>query len=149
MPWLHSAHFGRLEYAPLSTLAFSEGLPGFEEERNFLLVEQPCHHPLVFLQSVTTPALCFPALPIRVVEPRYQPFLSAADLQLLGFAEQPIIGEDAVVLTLVAVHEQDPTANLLAPVVINLRTRAAAQCIDADLRYSHRHPLLPVLEAAS
>jgi flagellar assembly factor FliW len=148
MPWLDSAHFGRLEYSPSSTLAFSEGLPGFEQERNFLLVEQPCHHPLVFLQSVTTPALCFPALPVRVVEPQYEPLLSAADLQLLGFSEQPIIGDDAIVLTLVAVHEQDPTANLLAPVVINLRTRAAAQCIDSDLRYSHRHRLLPVLEAA-
>jgi flagellar assembly factor FliW len=149
MPWLHSAHFGRLEYARSSTLVFSEGLPGFEEEQSFLLIEQPCHHPLIFLQSVTTPALCFPALPVRVVDPQYQPHLSGGDLQLLGFQQQPKIGHDAVVLTLVAVHEQDPTANLLAPIVINLRTRAAAQCIDADMRYSHRHPLLPVLEAAS
>jgi flagellar assembly factor FliW len=149
MPWLHSAHFGRLEYARSSTLAFSEGLPGFEQEHRFLLIEQPCHHPLVFLQSVTTPALCFPALPVRVVEPQYEPQLSAGDLQLLGFYQQPEIGDDAVVLTLIAVHEQDPTANLLAPIIINLRTRAAAQCIDAGMRYSHRHPLLPVLEAAS
>jgi flagellar assembly factor FliW len=149
MPWLHSAHFGQLEYTPSSTLNFSEGLPGFEEEHSFLLIEQPCHHPLVFLQSVITPRLCFPALPLRVVEPRYEPQLTGADLQLLGFEEQPTIGEDAVILILVAVHEQNPTANLLAPIVINLRTRAAAQCIDPTMRYSHRHPLLPVLEAAS
>jgi flagellar assembly factor FliW len=149
MPWLHSAHFGHIEYAPSSTLVFSEGLPGFEQECSFLLLEQPAHHPLVFLQSVTTPALCFPALPVRVAEPHYEPQLSASDLELLGFVKQPCIGDDAVVLILVAVHEQNPTANLLAPVVINLRTRAAAQCIDPAMRYSHRHPLLPVLEAAS
>ena len=149
MPWLRSAHFGQLEYAPSSALVFSEGLPGFESERTFLLIEQPCHHPLVFLQSVETPSLCFPALPVRVVDPQYEPQLSAGDLKLLGFGGQPKIGQDAVVLTLIAVHEQNPTANMLGPVVINLRSRAAAQCIDPDMRYSHRHPLLPALEAAS
>ena len=127
MPWLPTAHFGPLEYTPASALEFSEGLPGFETERSFLLVERPAHYPLVFLQSAQTPDLCFPALPIRVVEAGYEPRLSAGDLELLGWTKQPEIGEDAVVLALIAVHEQDPTANLLAPVVINLRSRAAAQ----------------------
>jgi flagellar assembly factor FliW len=70
-------------------------------------------------------------------------------VEMLGFTEQPRIGGDAVVLVLIAMHEQNPTANLLAPVVINLSTRAAAQCIDPAMRYSHRHALLPALEAAS
>jgi flagellar assembly factor FliW len=149
MPWLSTAHFGPLEYTLASALEFSEGLPGFETERSFLLVERPTHYPLVFLQSVQTPELCFPALPIRVVEAGYELRLSAGDLELLGLTNQPEIGEDAVVLALIAVHEQDPTANLLAPVVINLRTRAAAQCVDPLTRYSHRHPVAPALEAAS
>lgn len=149
MSRLLTAHFGALEYTPASTLEFSEGLPGFESERSFLLVERPDHHPLVFLQSVQTAALCFPALPVLVVESEYQPLLSDSDLELLGFTQQPRIGDDAVVLVLIAMHEQDPTANLLAPIVINLRTRAAAQCIDPDMRYSHRRQLLPILEAAS
>jgi flagellar assembly factor FliW len=149
MPWLHTAHFGALEYTPASTLKFGEGLPGFESEHSFLLVERPAHHPLVFLQSVTSPELCFPALPIQVIERGYQPQLGDSDVELLGFPKQPCIGEDAVILVLIAMHEQDPTANLLAPIVINLRTRAAAQCIDPDMRYSHRYPLLPILEAAS
>jgi flagellar assembly factor FliW len=149
MPLLHTAHFGPLEYTPASTLQFSEGLPGFESEHSFLLVERPAHHPLVFLQSVDTPELCFPALPVRVIEAAYEPQLDTGDLEILGFSGQPGIGEDAVVLVLIAMHEQNPTANLLAPIVINLTTRAAAQCIDPGMRYSHRHLLLPVLEAAS
>lgn len=149
MPWLNTPHFGALQYTPASTLEFQEGLPGFEAERQFVLVERPVHHPLVFLQSLQTPALCFPALPVLVVEKDYQTRLKDSDLDLLGFTEQPRIGSEAVILVLIAMHEQDPTVNLLAPIVINLRTRAAAQCIDADLRYSHRHTLLPILEAAS
>lgn len=149
MPSLHTDSFGRLDYDPESTLEFSEGLPGFESEHSFLLVERPQNHPLVFLQSILTPELCFPALPIHVVDRGYRPCLGGSDLELLGFTQQPSVGEDAVVLVLIAIHGQEPTANLLAPVIINLNTRAAAQCIDPETRYSHRHPLLPVFEAAS
>lgn len=149
MPWLDTACFGPLEYAPESALVFSEGLPGFESEHSFLLIEQRQHHPLVFLQSTRTPTLCFPALPVRVIEANYQPKLQPSDLELLGFVQQPRIGVDAVVLVLIAVHEQNPTANLLAPIVINLHTRVAAQCIHADMCYSHRHPVAPALEAVS
>src|SRR5688572_10919885 len=98
MPWLHTVHFGRLEYTPASALEFREGLPGYELERSFLLVERPAHHPLVFLQTVNTPGLCFPALPVQVVEPRYEPHISESSLELLGFTRQPKIGGDVVVL---------------------------------------------------
>jgi flagellar assembly factor FliW len=96
-----------------------------------------------------TPGLCFPALPVRVVEPAYQPLLADRDLELLGFDKQPEIGTDAAIFAFIAIHKDDPTANLLAPVVVNLRTRAAAQCIDAEMRYAHRYSLLERLERAS
>jgi flagellar assembly factor FliW len=149
MPWCDTTHFGRLEYVPASTIEFSEGLAGFESERRFVLVQLPNHHPLVFLQSIDTPTLCFPALPVRVIQPEYQPQLSEADRELLGFEDQPQIAIDAMILALIAIHEEDPSANLLAPIVVNLHTQAAAQCIDPEMRYSHRFSLAAVLEAAS
>jgi len=149
MPFCETAHFGRIEYDAVSRLSFSEGLPAFESERRFVLVQRPEQHPMVFLQSVVTPGLCFPALPVHVVEPSYTPFLSDHDLKLLGFTGQPVNGADALFLALIALHEDDPTANLLAPIVVNLSTRAAAQCVDSEMRYSHRCSLLPRLEAAS
>lgn len=149
MPSCNTTHFGSLEYDFSATIDFAEGLPGFEYERRFVIVQQPGHHPLVFLQSLQSPELCFPALPVRVVEPGYSPQVSTADLEMLGFVSQPALGEDSVVLALIALHEEDPTANLLAPVVINLNTRAAAQCVDREMRYSHRHPLTTALEHAS
>lgn len=149
MPSCETTHFGRLEYAPPSTLDFLEGLPGFESERQFVVVQQPQSHPLVFLQSLETPGLCFPALPVRVVDPAYEPRISDADRELLGFDGQPSIADDALILALISVHEEEPTANLLAPIVVNIGTRVAAQCVDPDMRYAHRQPLTPILEAAA
>ena len=149
MPWCDTNHFGRLEYTASATLYLAEGMPGFESQYRFVVIQQPQHHPLVFLQSLDTPDLCFPALPAQVVEPGYQLCISDADLELLGFVSQPRIGEEAIFLALIAIHEEDPTANLLAPIVINLKTSAAAQCIDSDLAHSHRHRLAAMLETAS
>jgi flagellar assembly factor FliW len=149
MPWCNTTHFGRMEYTEGSGIAFPEGLPGFEAERDFVIVQQPEQHPLVFLQSLATPGLCFPALPARVIDPEYRPSLSDRDLELLDFSRPPAVGPDAVFLALIALHEDNPTANLLAPVVINLQTRTAAQCIDPEMRYSHRHALIAALEAAA
>ena len=115
MPSCDTTHFGRLEYDSAAMIDFAEGLPGFESERRFVVVQQPGQHPLVFLQSLQSPGLCFPALPVRVVEPGYSPQISAADLELIGFVSQPTLGEDAVVLALIAMHQEDPTANLLRP----------------------------------
>jgi flagellar assembly factor FliW len=33
------------------------------------------------------------------------------------------------------------TANLLAPLVVNLAARLGVQAVRSDARYSHRHPL--------
>lgn len=149
MHWCNTIHFGRLEYSSASAIEFTEGLPGFEFERRFVVVQKPDHHPLVFLQSVQTQSLCFPALPVRAIDSGYELRVGGTDQEALGFESAPKIGEDALVLALIALHEEDPTANLLAPVVINLRTRVAAQCIDPEMRYSHRYHLASVLEAAS
>ena len=148
MPTCDSTHFDQLEYNPADTIDFAEGLPGFESERHFVVVQQPVHHPLVFLQSLLSATLCFPALPACAIDPSYRPHLSPADLEQLGFVSQPDPNQ-AVVLALIAVHEENPTVNLLAPIVINLLTRAAAQCIDPGQRYSHRHSMVTTAEAVA
>jgi flagellar assembly factor FliW len=142
-------HFGTLEYSAALAVEFEDGLPGFESERRFVLVQRADHHPLVFLQSVDTSGLCFPALPAQVVDPQYQLRLSDADSAALGLTGTATIAEQTLCLALIAIHANDPTANLLAPVVINLLTRTAAQCIDPDMRYSHRTPLPVAFEAAA
>jgi len=138
-------HFGVIEYERQAVFEFPAGLPGFEDEREFVALEQPQTRPIVFLQSLKRPELCFITLPVQTIEPNYRLSVSAEDLRLLELAEdkQPEMGKDVVCLAIVAVAEgQPPTANLLAPVVVNLRNRRAVQAIQSDSGYSHRHPLL-------
>jgi len=138
-------HFGTIEFDRDAVCEFPAGLPGFEDEREFVALEQPHTHPIVFLQSLKRTELCFITLPVQTIQPDYRLSISAEDLRLLDLPEdrQPEIGKQVLCLAIVAVAEgQPPTANLLAPVVINLQNRRAVQAILSDSGYSHRHPLL-------
>ncbi|MCS6952944.1 MAG: flagellar assembly protein FliW [Bryobacterales bacterium] len=144
MPHCDTRYFGRLEYSETAVVEFPEGLPGFPLEKRFVLVEPATHHPLVFLQSLTSDALCFLAVPVQCVVPGYRLSLSAEELALLGLSPEaePRIGRDVLCLAIVFVGEDGSvTANLLAPVVIHLATRRALQCVPADPVYPLRYPM--------
>ncbi len=122
-------------------LFFANGLPGFEGERRFTLVEDASHSPLLSLESETTPNLRFYALPMSVIDPGYDLQLSPEDLGLLELEQVP--GEETVLcLAILAAPENGPfSANLLAPVVVNCTRSLAVQAVRMDQRYSHCHPL--------
>ncbi|MGO9259204.1 MAG: flagellar assembly protein FliW [Bryobacteraceae bacterium] len=145
MPVQETQKFGRISYGEGSEIDFPAGLPGFEERRRFLAVQLPDTHPLVFLQSLDDPGLCFVTLPVLAVEPKYRLRLSGEDLERLGLSggRQPRIGPDVLCLTVVSIRVSGPTANLLAPVVVNVANLKAVQAVMADSGYSHQHALSP------
>jgi flagellar assembly factor FliW len=153
MSRIHTTYFGELEYADSAVFQFPYGLPGFEKERAFLFVQQPQTEPLMFLQSLGEPSLCFILLPILVADANYKIVLDAEDLTALHFTagRQPVIGEDILCAAIVHAGDSEqagPTANLLAPVVVNLKERIGIQVIRTDTTYSHRHPIIASKEMA-
>ncbi len=144
MPEFESPHFGHLAYDEQTVLEFPAGLPAFEAHTRFLPVEQAATAPVIFLQSLHSADLVFITLPVQLVDPAYQLALSPEDLEWLELppGELTAIGAEVACLAILTLPEQGrPTANLLAPVVVNLRTRRAAQCIVLSGEYSHQHPL--------
>ena len=138
MPRIETAHFGPLDYLEESVLEFAAGLPAFEDQTRFVLIERAESAPLVFLQSLGRPELVLPALPVQLLCPDYRLEMAAED------GAPPFPGQDVLCLAIVtAAAGAPPTANLAAPVVVNLATRQAAQVIRADSAYSHQHPLFP------
>jgi flagellar assembly factor FliW len=142
---MQTKNFGTINYQPDSELEFPRGLPGFGERRRFVAVRFVESDPLVYLQSLEDPALCFITMPVLAVDPRYRLKVTGEDLGQIGLtsARQPRIGEDVFCLTVLAMRESGPTANLLAPIVINLKTRRAVQAIAPESEYSHQHELMP------
>lgn len=144
MPSLETKYFGTLPYSEGAVFHFPHGIPGFDEETRFVLIEVAERAPLVFLQSMARASLCFAAFPIQVVDRQYPLAIAPEDLEDLELdpGRQPALGADVTVLALISWHGQSRiTGNLMAPVVLNLKTRHGLQAIRRDARYSHEHPI--------
>ena len=138
MQEMETSRFGRLQYADTESIEFSKGLPGFETEREFVLVDRPESRPFLFLHSARTPALCFVTVPVSLIVPGYGLELSADDiltLQSVGSVGLDVLG------IVCAAEGQPATVNLLGPVVINRMARRGLQTIRDDDRYLARHPI--------
>ena len=141
---VETKYFGILSCREEEVFEFHHGMPAFEAEKRFVLIELPENAPLVFLQSLTQPMLCFLAFPILVADRDYQLAVSAEDLAELDLdrGRQPELGCQVLVLALVSLQDGfSATANLMAPVVLNLKTRRGLQAIRQDRVYSHQHPI--------
>lgn len=148
MPRVSTKCFGKVDYAAEAVFEFPYGIPGFEEETAFLFLERPGAHPLLFMQSIARPELCFILLPILSADPHYKLHLSDEDLAALRLpaGRQPLIGRDVLCAALVCAAgdgRPQPTLNLLAPILVNFNDRIGIQVIQTQSGYSHRYPLIP------
>ncbi|MPL97843.1 Flagellar assembly factor FliW [bioreactor metagenome] len=138
---IQSTRFGELTVAAEDLLQFSNGLPGFPDEQQFALISQDSDNPFAFLQSINNPDLTF-----ILVDPFS--FFNDYSVKLADqYVDELEISEEnpPVVFTIVSIREalKNATVNLLAPVVINLKTRQAAQIILEKTDYTTRHKLFP------
>jgi flagellar assembly factor FliW len=134
-----TARFGEVSYAGADVIEFPWGIPGFASLRRFLalsLAEQPN---FVWLQSLEDASVALPTADPWQVFPHYDPRLpgyatTALDLQ------QP---DDFTILCVVVVTKdaQEMTMNLLAPIVVNLKTRRARQVMLENSGYSVREAI--------
>jgi flagellar assembly factor FliW len=135
---VHSSRFGSFAVPTDRVLRFPEGLVGFPNYHRFVIVEHTRPGPLRWLLCLDEPDLAF-----AVADPAE--FFPDYGAEALGCAD---LGhrDDLVVFAIVTIPRERPvamSANLMAPLVVNVGTREARQVIlDTDL-YSTRHLLLP------
>lgn len=131
-----SPYLGEIEWVPGCELEFPAGLPGFEDQRRIVPVEIPSQRPLVYLQSVEEPGVCFLALPVLTVCPDFDLHLSDEDRLLLEFDGDaladggcPALGTGVLCLALLVPSGPTVKTNLDAPIVINLHNGRGIQAI--------------------
>ena len=116
-------------------LEFPHGIPAFETQTRFRLTDR---EPLLFLESETIPGLSFLLLPVALIDPDYKLALSLEDHDAIGASNNSQLMCLAVITT---AEDSPPSANLLAPVVINLDNGRAVQAVRSDSVYSHKRAI--------
>lgn len=142
---IQTTRFGQVVIEEKDGVTFPEGLLGFVDLKNFVLLEDPSDDIFAWLQSCEEPAIAFPILEPELFSPDYHAQLTRSDLQALE--SQP--GDIFRTYCIVTIPD-DPTlmtANLKAPIVINLNNKKARQCVLQDNQLAIREPIFHSLQA--
>ena len=134
---------GPVEDVPV--LSIVGGMVGFPGRSRFILVwadDDPTTCWFV-MRCVDDPDLSFVVTHPGPFFPEYAPDIDDAAAARLGFTADTV-EDEAMLLVVVTVGEQieGSTANLLAPLVVNRRTREGAQVVLAGSPWSLREPLV-------
>lgn len=141
---LQTTRFGLVEFGTHDTLEFAEGLLGFGQLRNFIILDDPNDEIFAWLQSCENPDIAFPVLEPELFTLNYKVELSKADLEVLKLSSI----QEGRLLTIITIPS-DPTqmtANMKAPIVINPRMKLARQCVLQDNSLQIREPIFSKLQ---
>lgn len=151
MPQITSRYFGTFDLHGREVVHFPIGIPGFEDQTDYVALSIPGQEPILYLQSVSRPELCLITLPARAFRPDYQLDLSAEERETLALPPECElnIGTDIACQVIVTVdRNSEPAANLAAPLVINLLNHRAIQVFLTGADYSFQHPIAEELQLA-
>ncbi len=141
---ISTSRFGQVELKTEDVLTFNEGLLGFGDLRKFVLLDDPNDEIFAWLQSCEAPAIAFPVLEPELFAAQYKVNLTKGDMEALKLTSQ----DKARYFSIVTIPD-DPTqmtANLKAPVVVNVEARIARQCVLQDNNLAIREPIFTQLQ---
>lgn len=141
---ISTTQFGNVEIQSEDIIRFPEGLLGFNDLKNFVLLDEPGDDIFVWLQSCEDPQVVFPVLEPELFAPEYTPNLNRTDMLALALEA----GQKPRVFTIITIPDDATlmTANLKAPVVINTKKRLARQCVLQDNGLAIREPIFLKLQ---
>ena len=140
-----TGRFGQFTVSDEDIIEIPGGILGFPEYKRFCLVDPADDTLILWLQSLENPETAFPVLEPKIFRPEYAVRLSASELRELKLEN---VNRSAVfsILTIPAEVTQ-MTANLKAPIVINLAARVAKQVVLQENEYSIKHLMFKELRA--
>jgi flagellar assembly factor FliW len=141
---VNTTRFGPIEIAADDLLTFSEGLLGFNDLEKFVLLDDPNDEIFAWLQSCDEPSIAFPVLEPELFEENYQLEMTKSDLETLQAKDTSELRSFCIITI-----PEDParmTANLKAPVIVNISQRLARQCVLQNNKLEIREPIFTKLQ---
>lgn len=131
---IETKYLGEMEIDESKIIHFESGLPGFLDEKSFVVLDIPGNNVLQILQSVTTPELAFIVTNPHYFYEDYEFKLEDSIVELLGIKKK----EEIVVMSILTVRDPFPTStiNLKAPLIINWANKRGKQVVLNDEKYS-------------
>jgi flagellar assembly factor FliW len=135
-----TSRFGEIEIDKESIVRMPEGMLGFGEIKDYVLIQHNEGSPFLWYQAVDDPTVAFVVVDPFTFFPDYEVLLSKGDLDVLEARDLGSLAVFAVVV--IPENPEEMTANLRGPIVINTDNKIARQVVLTDGRYSPQHSIM-------
>ncbi len=142
---IKTSRFGLVELKSEDILTFNEGLLGFQDLRQFVLLDDPNDDIFAWLQSCELPSIAFPVLEPEIFGHKYAVGLNRTDSESLKLQA----GQAPAYLNIITIPDDatEMTANIKAPIVINVEQRIARQCVLQDNHLAIKEKIFTKLQS--
>ncbi|MCL2210508.1 MAG: flagellar assembly protein FliW [Treponema sp.] len=135
--------FGSLDVDEKLKINFPQGLFGFEDYVEYVLLADEEHKPFYWLQSVDEKEIAFVLIDPFLFRKDYEANITDEELAEIGITSPEKIQIYAIVT--IPQDGSPMTANLQGPIVINEENMTAKQAILSDMKWKTRHDILAEL----
>jgi len=138
---IQTKFFGETEINEESIINFSDGVLGFENNKNYIILNLFDNNSFVCLQSTTDSNTAFIMVKPWDFFADYEANIPNEDLNEIDIKNQ----EEIALYSIVSIPNdlKEATANLLAPVVININKKEGKQYVLREEKYSTKHFIFP------
>lgn len=134
---INTSRFGEIEVNEEDLINMPEGLIGFPELNQFILLDHDTDSPFKWLQSVGDPEMAFVVISPLSFRPDYLVEVTEEEVSNLK-----LVNSEQAVISVIVTIPMDPkkmSANLKAPLVFNLENKMGKQIILKDAQYQTKH----------
>lgn len=138
---INTRQFGEISIDDNKIINIPNGIPGFRQQKRYVVIEKKETSPFYLFQCVDDPNLAFVVMdPLRFY-PEYTLSVQDFDKTITWEFEKEEIS-CFVIISIPQGKPEDMTANFMAPLVINNERKEGMQLILQGSPYSHQQPLL-------
>jgi len=130
----------RLSINKENIITFEDGIFGFDNLKQYVLLHVEECHPFEWLVSVENPRVSFAILNPVPYFSDYNPMESMDEMTSLGFSDAKSV-ETFCIVTL-GKSATDTTVNLKGPLLIDMKKKMGKQIVKTEDYYSLHHPLI-------
>ena len=140
---LDTVRFGQIVIDDSKIIKFASGIPGLEHLKNFVLLHFAETEPICWLQAVEDKNISLPVVDPFIIREDYA--LDVGDREVAEIeAKSP---QDLHIVNVVVIPEdlQQMTANLAAPILINVHKNLGRQIVLDGKDYPVRYPIFAAI----
>ena len=138
---INTRQFGEMSIDDDKIINLPDGIPGFRQQKRYVILEKKETSPFYLFQCVDDPNLAFVVMdPLRFY-PEYTLSVKDFDNTIKWEFEKEELS-CFVIITIPQGKPEDMTANFMAPIVINNERKEGMQLILQGSPYSHQQLLL-------